>query len=354
MKTHILKQNQKNDTMKFDVYKIKLTQIKKILYIIAFFLCSTGISLNAQTAYQSIFGDSSTTYHVFTSLTCYVTSNTGLLGCGYTFKYNISYQDTAIFNDTIYYRTGRDLYIREDTNTGRLYRYIPDLNKEFLTCDMSLNVGDTFQLPLFSSDYRSLYFYEEAGVKLVVDSIVYINGRKVIYFPYIILYENNKPYPVFSSAYYDGKFSEYSIIPSFIEGIGPTFSPFAYTVHSLETDLNVMLCVEKNDTLTFMLNEELGCFQAAAAINEIENAKINIFPNPANDYITLTFNNINDVSGEIIIIDIIGNVVYRKTIHDNSTRFNVASFSQGVYTVVFTNKKGKSISKFVKLTNYEK
>jgi predicted nicotinamide N-methyase len=110
-----------------------------------------------------------------------------------------------------------------------------------------------------------------------------------------------------------------------------------------------MLCIEKNDTLTFMLNEQLGCFQAAAAINEIENAKINILPNPANDYITLTFNNINDVSGEIIIIDIIGNVVYRKTIHDNSTRFNVASFSQGVYTVVFTNKKGKSISKFIKI-----
>ena len=232
-------------------------------------------------------------------------------------------------------QTGRDLYIREDTIKGRLYRYIPDLNEEFLTCDMSLNVGDTFQLPTFSSDSRSRYFYKEAGIKLVVDSIDYINGRKVIYFPFIILYENNNPYPVFKSDYYDGKYSEYSIIPAFIEGIGPTFSPFVYAFHTLEEDMNVMLCVEKNDTLTFMLNEELGCIQDKAAIKEIENAKIHISPNPTNDQIKLIIDNISDVSGKILILDIIGHVVYRQTIHDNTTIVNVASLSQGVYTVVF-------------------
>jgi len=330
--------------MKFDVYKIKLTQIKKILYIIAFFLCSSGISLNAQTAYQSIFGDSSTTYHVFTSLTCYVTSNTGLLGCGDTYKYTITYQDTAIFNDTVYYKASDFyIYIREDTNTGRLYRYFPNLNKEFLTCDMSLNVGDTFQLPKYSEYFRHPeYFHWEEGEKIVVDSIAYINNKKIIYFPYI---QNS----INSSTYYDGKFKEYGIRPIFIEGIGPTYSPFGQASPFSDEDLNVMLCVEKNDTLTFMLNEQLGCYQFAVTIKEIENAKIHIFPNPANDYLTLTIDNLTDISGDVLIIDIIGHVVYCKTIHDNTTKINVASFSQGVYTLIFSTKKGKSITKFIKM-----
>ena len=307
------------------------------------------MSLNAQTGYQSFFGDSSTTYHVFTSLTCYITTNTGLLGCGDTYKHTITCRDTAIFNDTVYYRTDSSfwsLYIREDTNTGRLYRYFPNLNKEFLTCDMSLNVGDTFQLPLFSSDCQFPYFYEEAGIKLVVDSIVYINGKKVIYFPYIILYENNNPYPVFYSAYYDGKYSEYGIIPAFIEGIGPTFSPFVYTVHSLETDLNVMLCIEKNDTLAFMLNNQLGCYQSFVDIKEIENAKINIFPNPASDQLIL--DNGQEIMNEIRIFDMLGKEVKCLFINNTKTTLNITHLTKGFYFLQILTEKKIVNKRFVK------
>ena len=57
----------------------------------------------------------------------------------------------------------------EDTNTGRLYRYFPNLNKEFLTCDMSLNVGDTFNYRYIAIILVSRIFYWEEGAKLVVD-----------------------------------------------------------------------------------------------------------------------------------------------------------------------------------------
>lgn len=350
MNAHTLNQNQnqKNNTMKFNLlYKTRL-QRKKNHCIIALFLCSIGLSLNAQTGYQSFFGDSSTTYHVFTSMTCY-THDQGILGCGDTYKHSITYQDTAIFNDTVYYRvleyrnSCHSMYIREDTNTGRLYRYFPNLNKEFLTCDMSLNVGDTFQLPVYSDYFRfPEYFYWEEGAKLVVDSIVYINNKKIIYFPYI---RNT----VYGSAYYDGSFEKFGIRPLFIEGIGPTYSPFGQALPYSDEDLNVMLCVDKNDTLAFMLNEQLGCFQFAVNIKEIENAKIHIFPNPTNDYINLSIDNLPDISGEILILDIIGHVVYRKTIDDNTTKVNVAPFAQGVYTLVFSSKKGKLVSKFTKI-----
>ena len=323
--------------------------IKKETYRIGFLLLFGITTLHAQTSYQSFFGDSTTTYHVFTSLTCY-TTDSRLLGCGGTDRFKISKQDTIMVHDTVYFKPD-DLYIREDTTFGRIYRYFPDLKKEFLTCDMSLNVGDTFQLPVFSDDYFYDYFYDEAGFKLVVDSIVYINGKKVIYFPFINVYDELS-HLIYFSHYFSGNYynyNKYNIIPAFIEGVGPTFSPFVFAYRSMERDMSVLLCVDKNDTLSFMLNEELGCYQSAAKIAEIGNATIQILPNPANDCITLTFENMDNVMGEIIIIDMIGNVVYRNSIVNNSTQVNVSSFSQGVYTVVFTNRKGKIMSKFIKI-----
>ncbi|MBP7102790.1 MAG: T9SS type A sorting domain-containing protein [Bacteroidales bacterium] len=317
------------------------------IHSIIFLLLVVTTILNAQTGYQSFFGDSTTTYHVFTSMTSY-THDPGLLGCGSTFQYKISKQDTIMVHDTVYFKP-HDLYIREDTTYGRIYRYFPDMKKEFLTCDMSLNVGDTFQLPVFSDDYFYDFFYEEAGFKLVVDSIAYINGKKVIYFPFINVYDELS-HLIYSSHYFSGAwYKKYNIIPAFIEGIGPTFSPFVFACYSMERDMSVLLCVNKNDTLNFMLNEQLGCYQSAAKITEIENAKIQILPNPANDCITLTFENMDNITGKIVIIDMIGNVVYRNTIVNNSTQVNVSSFSQGIYTAVFTNKTGKLVSKFIKI-----
>ena len=346
MNTYTLKQNQKNNTMKFNLlYKTRLQQ-KKIHCIIALFLCSIGLSLNAQTGYQSFFGDSSTTYHVFTSMTCY-THDPGILGCGGTWQLTINQQDTIIVHDTVYYKV-RHLYVREDTIMGRIYRYFPDVKKEFLTCDMSLNVGDTFHLPVLPDAQG--YFYHEAGTKLVVDSVAYINGKKVIYFPYIG--KGDSPSSSLASHYFSGTYyAKYNIIPAFIEGIGPTFSPFVYAIPESENDMNVLLCVDKNDTLAFMLNEELGCDQSGVNVKEIENVKIQIFPNPANDHITLRFGNTDNIKGQIVITDMIGGVVYRNSIINNSMQLiiNISSFSQGIYTLIFFNKKEKLILKFIKI-----
>lgn len=313
------------------------------IHSIIFLILVVTTTLNAQTGYQSFFGDSTTIYHVFTSMTSY-THDPGLLGCGGTFQYKISKQDTIMIHDTVYYKT-YNLYIREDTTYGRIYRYFPDLKKEFLTCDMSLNVGDTFQLPILP-DVQG-YFYYEAGTKLVVDSIAYINGKKVIYFPYIGA--GDSPSSSLASHYFSAiYYVKYDIIPAFIEGIGPTFSPFVYAVPGAENDMNVLLCVDKNDTLSFMLNEDLGCYQSAAKIAEIENAKIQIYPNPANDCITLTFENTDNIKGQIIVTDMIGSVVYRNYVINNLMQLNVSSFSQGIYTLIFFNKKGKLVLKFIK------
>lgn len=91
--------------------------------------------------------------------------------------------DTAIFNNkryrSFYYNT---VYLREDTLTGWIFRYYPYSDTEVVTCDMSLQEGDTFYFPSTPDTYT---WYEELSGQgfVVVDSVTYSNGRKVIWFP---------------------------------------------------------------------------------------------------------------------------------------------------------------------------
>lgn len=99
--------------------------------------------------------------------------------------------DTITYNDTLYYRCLiqdcssvyiGDLFVREDTSMGHIYRYYPNLQQEVLWCDMSLNVGDTFHLPEIDGNPWYEYYYNEENTDLIVDSIIYMNGRKIICF----------------------------------------------------------------------------------------------------------------------------------------------------------------------------
>jgi hypothetical protein len=110
-----------------------------------------------------------------------------------TFDYKIKKSDTLIRNGKTYYFSTCDnmpvlpgfsgieegLLVREDTLSGKLYRYIPSIEDEVVVCDLSLNEGDTFQL--FPGDDVPIALwndYRERGIKLVVDSVRYINGKK--------------------------------------------------------------------------------------------------------------------------------------------------------------------------------
>ena len=66
-----------------------------------------------------------------------------------------------------------EVYFREDTVLGRLYRYYFRLDTEVLFCDMSLRQGDTFWLPFprvpITWDYYLAmdYLYGEMGKPMV-------------------------------------------------------------------------------------------------------------------------------------------------------------------------------------------
>lgn len=248
------------------------------------------------------------------------------MGYGSTVEYTIYSKDTAQFNNVVYFKyqylKGYQ-YVREDTINGRMYRYFPDNAKEFLICDMSLNKGDTFLLP---SELEEKILEE----KIVVDSVVINNGNKNIYF----------------STFDDWNFTD-SIPFAFIEGVGCTYGSGSGILSFMP-----ILCIEKNDTLTYKANENLGCYQNLPPppipfVNEIENyTLLKIYPNPVNNKLIIE-NGVRKMTNTKIY-DLLGNEVKRFPINTTNTTLDIHDLQNGMYFIEVETENGKITKKFIK------
>jgi hypothetical protein len=330
------------------IKKIFYTSTRNLILSAIVFLCCMQV---LGQGYQSFFGARTTMYHIFTPMTCYISENDSIpinqLGCGETRRYLITKEDTMMVRDTVYYnvtdgdpRYPWNIFIREDTVKGQLFRYIEELDREFLICDMSLNVGDTFKLPeCDESQYGRIcrdFYYQEEGEEIIVDSIAYINGKKVIYFSFFDIHVNVNP------------LYEHYVLLTFIEGIGPTYGPFGY-INTHEQKLSLLLCVEKDDTLTHITSPKLGCFQSAASIEKLETNPFRLYPNPANDKIHLEFNGEEFINGTVRIIDPVGQVVYNNVLTSTKETIPIVHFSSGIYVLQYTFNKQTFQTKFLKI-----
>ena len=310
--------------------------------------------------YQSFFGEKTTKYSICMMPTISngendtITPDYRLLGCETQEYYLMSKGDTIMVNDTIYYCFGCSsaypypsrygLNIREDTSTGQIFRYFEKNKKEYLICDMSLNVRDTFTLP----DFEISDFYWERGENIIVDSIDYINGKKIIYFSSIeesAYYNSMALYPPPGHILYDyGKLYHLT----FMEGVGPIYGPFGYVTYG-EWYLGVMLCVEKDDTLTYMTSPYLGCIQFGwSSIVEGNVNPIRVYPNPAADNIHIEIDNEALLHGTLRIIDPIGQVVLTRTLTSNKETISVKHLSAGIYIIHYNFNNQIFHSKIVK------
>lgn len=291
--------------------------------------------------FQSIFGKEKTEFGVWKPVTCY-DPDPHQLGCGDTFVFETTPNDTISINGFVYQiLSGYGCeYIREDTMTGKIYRYIPELEKEFLTCDMTLNVGDTFQLPLYDpfDEYFWSWYYSEQGSNVIVKQIDTIDGKKVIEFFGI------------PSNLYNHSLPSKGIFFKFIEGVGPIYGPLGYLGGSYgwEQYIGVLLCSHRDDSLFFMASELLGCCQFGAKIDDVESPMIKIYPNPANDLIRIEIMD-NKMGEKLLILNSVGMVVYQENIQNNPLELNISHFSSGVYSVLYETSKEKVVSKFIKM-----
>ena len=71
--------------------------------------------------------------------------------------------------------------------------------------------------------------------------------------------------------------------------------------------------------------------------------KLTIFPNPATDQITVSFNLKDNESGKLIILDIAGNQIYMKNISNDIDELKIGTniYSSGIYIVKYISDTGK-------------
>ncbi|NVN96197.1 MAG: T9SS type A sorting domain-containing protein [Bacteroidetes bacterium] len=133
-----------------------------------------------------------------------------------------------------------------------------------------------------------------------------------------------------------------------IEGIGSTkdlLSPFAeefeckyYTLCFSDTTTYYINSPDGNDSCHYLTN--IGIFE-----NELN--KIELYPNPAKDYINFDMGMYKDF--QLSVYNSVGQSVLKKQLTSSNATLNIQSFQSGMYYYQLINDKGKTISgKFVK------
>ena len=272
--------------------------------------------------YQSYFAADSTRLNVYVigidlDLTTYLTINStdSVVINGNTYLQGFLH---GVFAGFFYEE--EEFYFREDTVTGRLYRYFPLLDEEVLLCDMSLEVGDSFT---FSDMWGSH--------QAVVNDVTFENGRKVIHF------EN-------------GSYFGINIL-EFYEGIFPPVLPIGYFDYYYYTGCDFyLLCEYKDGEQVFDNPNFEGCFLFYAAVNENHEQEnpTKVFPTSVRPNETVQLETTAPIT-EVALFDLIGRAVSAVVCQETPMRWNmtIPSRVSGVYVIKITTNKGTSYEKII-------
>ena len=309
---------------------------KQVLLIL---LMIIGGSLKAQNdstyIYQSFFGNDSTRINIYDS---------HIIDAAWTYVTSIYNSDTVNINGILYYKTTgnpydpyTDIYYREDIETGRLYQYVErndiyvgDLTVEVLICDMSLNVGDTFQFPheldYNTNDYNS---YWEPIIGIVTD-VRYENGKKIIEF-------DDETF---------GKLGIYNNTTSltFTEGVFPVIVPN----NNLGT-YNELLCQFKDGEQTYHNSGYEECYYKSASVEEIESSNITIKPTLLSNGETISIESDSEIK-DVKMVDMLGRKMNVSVNNTNGTSCQVninQKCNSGIYLIIVETEEGEFYEKVV-------
>lgn len=282
-------------------------------FLVLCFMCTAG---SGQAQYASIFGSQSTGW----KMTCsnldqgwvdsvYTNSDT-LIG-GRVYKKVISTRDFP-----------GNVYLREDTVTGRVWITGPTgcsiARHEWLVCDMSLHLADTFSIGWAASSPDSLR---------VVDSVFYDHGLKVIRLKNPSANGANEVMPVIY----------------FTEGIGPDRGPLLMTFNCSLCWTPYLLCVYKDGVQQSYSNElyhgDCSPF-LAMGLAEVDFLVATLAPDPATDRVTITLR--QDANADhVMVFDLSGRIVIDEAVATPQTiTLDVSPLSAGAYVVQVSDVAG--------------
>ena len=323
--------------------------MKKLITISAL-LCAL---LSTRAQYMSFFGDSTWEYHSvvvtqppedYLEFPPETPSPLGAYCQTVVHRHSkASYSSACVHTDPSGYMTlpplddnGWESYLilSEDTLNGRLY------NWGYLICDMSLSEGDTFFYPAFFCD-----------MAMLADSVRYIMGRKTIFLSLLNCQDD-----YFFGTVYADRHADYPFSIQFIEGIGPTcgLTPGQTIYQSsdpnkyAEPNLMPLLCLYKDDSLTYMADGRLGCYQACVGVPQYAQIIMNLYPNPATQYVVLDMSTGEEMNGWVAIMDMLGKQCHQQKAIGTSIRISVSDLPTGMYFLTYTDGKKKVTRKFLK------
>ena len=256
-----------------------------------------------------------------------------------------------------------DALVSEDTENGRLYA------GGYLICDMSLSEGDTFVYKgmcdlfydgVYAKDRNTKEWIQLDTIRftMMVDSVRYISDRKTIF---LSLLDHQDDY--FFGTGSGGGLSDYNLSIRFIEGIGPTYGimstgcmfPIADSLGNLtgrfkyfDPWLSLLQCAYRDGTLVYMAHEGLECNQTCVGVKEHQQVVMNLYPNPATQYVVLDMSTGEEMDGSVIVTDMLGRLCFQQKAEGTRVRIPVADLPTGIYFLTYTDGKRTVTRKFMK------
>ena len=200
-------------------------------------------------------------------------------------------------------------YVHEDVVARRVYLH--DNSQPVLLYDFSLEVGDTLISDLVTFSY--VFVVEE------IDEVVLLNG------------ETRKRWLFDSEEWGTG-----GLYRMYTEGIGMETGLFGDFIQF--EWWSSLSCVQLNNEHLWEDNSHgWGTCWGLVGENEIATEDLQIYPNPASDYIRISTPK-NFVKAEVKIFNSLGQLVFENAIQSENTIVDVSDFKRGMYFVMIKSE----------------
>lgn len=225
--------------------------------------------------------------------------------------------DTTI-NGLDYKIFNQQYFVREDTVQGKIWCYENKFqHREFLISDLSLLVGDKFYIHS-SSD----------SIARTVDSVYYQSNKKHV--------------RLNSEIEMCGAIEKIT----FIEGTGTNAGLFYNGSVYFGTVDSYMLCHSNSTSLiygnTFFADK---CDVCETRINENSVKKFHIYPNPANQWVTIDYPLNEPLTLEVF--DLTGKKIMTQAANQNPMKIAINNFDPGVYLMKLTSVSYEQVERIL-------
>jgi len=249
----------------------------------------------------------------------------------YTITHEITIDGDIDFGGVIYKKIfnndGESCYLREDN--GLIYRYDEDNGTEFVLYDFTLELNDTFSLPIdvpFKCTYSGIYTLPEVTVTNVYTLNVAGEDRKIIEFD----------------------FSNPNVGQEiWIEGIGSYrgFEANGYGEEDWIYGTN-LVCFTNNEN-SYFFNDATSCDNTTLGLTDIDKNSAVLFPNPVKNTSILQFA-AEGIVDRVRLFNVSGKLVKEETVTLDYVLIDAMEYPSGLYFYqLLSEKKVIESTKFI-------